>query len=288
MGKNSFFSFLFLMTSRERNGAIVLLILIFIMIGVRFSMNAMNNTNESIPDSVIEKIQILEERKSKNSELNYTNIRKDSTINHELFKFDPNVADREEFLKLGFSERVADNILNYRNKGGKFRQKGDLKKIYGFDTVLYKKIEDFILIKGKAVKNIEKLEINSTDSAGWTLLNGIGPYFAGKICKYRKSLGGFYKIEQLKEVYNFKEETFDKIKGELKVDTTLVKRININFSDISELKMHPYCRYENARKIIDYRSSKGKITEVKQLLEDSIINAELYFKLKPYLTVDQE
>jgi hypothetical protein len=35
------------------------------MIGVRFSMNAMDNTNESIPDSVIEKIQILEERKVK-------------------------------------------------------------------------------------------------------------------------------------------------------------------------------------------------------------------------------
>jgi transcriptional accessory protein Tex/SPT6 len=69
-------------------------------------------------------------------------------------------------LKLGFSERVADNILNYRNKGGKFREKGDMKRIYGFDTVLYKEIEDFILIKGKAFINIEKLEINSTDSAG--------------------------------------------------------------------------------------------------------------------------
>jgi hypothetical protein len=27
--------------------------------------------------------------------------------------------------------------------------------------------------------------------------------------------------------------------------------------------MHPYCRYENARKIIDYRSSKEKIIEDK-------------------------
>lgn len=288
MGKNNFFDFLFMMTSRERNGAIVLLILIFIMIGVRLSMNAMSNDNESIPDSVIEKIKMLEEEKNRNKKAFNENIQGDSIIDRFLFKFDPNISGKEELLKLGFSGRVADNIINYRNKGGKFRVKEDLKKIYGVDTVFYQKVEDFIFIKGNTVKKKEKFEINSTDSARWTTLNGIGPYFAGKICKYRTALGGFYKLEQLKEVYNFKEETFDKIKGELKVDTGLVKKVNINFSDITELKQHPYCRYENAKKIVDYRSLKGNYRSVNQLLEDSVIKAEIYFKLKPYLTVVQE
>ncbi len=288
MRKNNFFDFLFLMTSRERNGAIVLLILIFIMIGVRFTMNAMNNENGSIPESVIEKIKKLEEEKFRSNEKTQDDKKVDTLINSGLFRFDPNIAEKDEFLKLGFSERVANNIINYRNKGGKFRVKEDLKKIYGVDTVLYKNVEEFIIIKGKSVKKIDKFEINSTDSAGWTSLNGIGPYFAGKICKYRKMLGGFYKLEQLKEVYNFKEETYEKIKGELKVDTLLVRRININFSDIKELKQHPYCRYENAKKIVDYRSLKGNYSSVNQLLEDSVIEGEVYYKLKPYLTIVQE
>lgn len=251
-------------------------------------MNAMSNENESIPESVIEKIKMLEKEKCIGNEKAHNIDKGDSLINHELFRFDPNFAGKDELLKLGFSSRIANSIINYRDKGGKFRVKEDLKKIYGFDTVFYKRIEEFIYIKGRPVKKADKIEINSTDSAGWTSLKGIGPYFAGKICNYRKMLGGFYKIEQLKEVYNFKEETYDKIKGELRVDTGLVKKININFSDVTELKRHPYCRYENAKKIVDNRSLKGNYSSVNQLLKDSVLRAEVYYKLEPYLTIEQE
>jgi DNA uptake protein ComE-like DNA-binding protein len=71
----------------------------------------------------------------------------------------------------------------------------------------------------------------------------------------------------------------------LTLDDTKVQKININFADFKELKKHPYCGYENARKIIDYRSKKGYIQSVEQLLHDSILEPTAFNRFSPYLKV---
>jgi len=81
---------------------------------------------------------------------------KDSAVDeiHErrLFSFDPNITSKEELAELGFSNALSNRIINYRTKGGKFLVKKDLMKIYGMDSVLYKRLFSFIDLPDKIEK----------------------------------------------------------------------------------------------------------------------------------------
>lgn len=57
-----------------------------------------------------------------------------------------------------------------------------------------------------------KININSADSATLQQISGIGPVTADKIIEYRKSNGGFTKIEDLKNVNGIGDKTFEKMK----------------------------------------------------------------------------
>jgi len=63
-----------------------------------------------------------------------------------LREFDPNTADSAQLQALGISSFVLGNILKYREKGGVFRQKSDLAKIYGLNQDTYKKLKPYILL----------------------------------------------------------------------------------------------------------------------------------------------
>ena len=311
---------LFQMSRRERNASIVLLFIIVFLVVFRFAIPKLFQTNDEIPTEVVERMKQIEQNQDsifaarsekrserrtfnkatsksqsyfRNSESKNDQKTKSENITHELFPFDPNVVTHDELLKLGFSEGVANVLLKYRERGGKFKTDADLKKIYGVDSLLFARLLPYISIEGNLESDFQQnradeivLEMNSADSAAWTTLKGIGPSYAGRICKYRKMLGGFTSEQQLLEIYNFPRETFDAIKGSLKIDLSTVTMFNINFADISELKSHPYCKYENAKKIVDYRSKHGSYKSVDQLLTDSVLTSDVFYKLSLYLSVE--
>ncbi len=83
-------------------------------------------------------------------------------------------------------------------------------------------------------------EINSCDSASFEALPGIGPVLSARIVKYRKLIGGFVSVDQLREVYGLPEETFNLVSSGLTVDTLAIKKIKVNKAEFSELIRHPY------------------------------------------------
>jgi competence protein ComEA len=202
-----------------------------------------------------------------------------------LFKFDPNTVTLEELNRLGFSTFASKNLIRFREKGGEFHQIEDLKKIYGIDSQFSALIIPYVVLKEEGKSKKTRIELNGADSSALTSLNGIGPAFAARICKYRNYLGGFVSIDQLKEVYQFPEETFLSVKDYLTLDESKVEKIDVNFVNIKDLKKHPYCGYENARRIIDYRSKKGYIQTVEQLIIDTVIEKPVFIRLSPYLKV---
>ncbi len=105
-------------------------------------------------------------------------------------------------------------------------------------------------------KEIGILELNSADTLQLQELRGIGPAFARRIVAYRDKLGGYYAKEQLMEVYGFTAELYEKVKNHIKVNPTLIKKIDVNAYDIGYLKRHPYISYYEAKAIVDYRNSK--------------------------------
>lgn len=184
-----------------------------------------------------------------------------------LFPFDPHTIRREELLGLGFSPRVADIMINYRTKGGKFRSKEDVKKIYGVTPELYNRIEAYILIKSDIVNHesdlsIEKsrpsyIDINSASKEDWKSLPGIGDYFATKLTEKREKLGAFVSIEQIGEIYNLPDSTFQKIKPYLKLKEGNIQKININTAKEEELRRHPYILRWQADEILRNRPIYG-------------------------------
>ena len=105
----------------------------------------------------------------------------------------------------------------------------------------------------KSYKTNEMVELNSADTTRLKQLRGIGSGYAKMIVAYREKLGGFYKTEQLLEVYKFPDETYQKIKHQLSVDTTLIKKIQVNIATVKELKSHPYISYYQALSIVENR-----------------------------------
>jgi len=210
-----------------------------------------------------------------------------------LFPFDPNTASLEDLVKLGIREKTAQTLIKFRNKGFKFKQKEDLKKIYGLNENTYLKLEPYILIKNisepknesktstlASSKNSLKVELNNADSIALIALKGVGPGYAKRILKYKSMLGGFANMLQLKEVYGMTDELYALIESQCIINSAVVTKININAIDFKALNKHPYISYELTKQICNFRKTV-KISEVN--IKDVIQDDELVSKLSPYL-----
>ena len=102
------------------------------------------------------------------------------------------------------------------------------------------------------------VELNSADTLTLQLLHGIGPTYARRIVRYRDRLGGFTNIGQLLEVYGFTPELLEHIGPSLTLDTTDIRRIDINNVELKQLIKHPYIEYYQARDIVWLRN-KGVV-----------------------------
>ena len=164
----------------------------------------------------------------------------------ENFEFDPNSVSVEDLMRLGFSEKQARSIDNYRAKGGRFRRKSDFAKSYVVADSVYRRLEPYI--------RIPKVDINTADSAGFDALPGIGPYFAAKMEEYRGRLGGYSFPEQLLDIYNFGEERFDGLKDLIECSEPPAYELWTLPAD--ELRKHPYIRSRQAADaIVLYREN---------------------------------
>lgn len=65
----------------------------------------------------------------------------------ELFEFNPNTIATDSLCLLGFSEKQAQSIIKYRNKGGKFRKKEDFARMYVVSEQMYNKLSGYIVIE---------------------------------------------------------------------------------------------------------------------------------------------
>ena len=164
----------------------------------------------------------------------------------ESFRFDPNTVSKEDLRRLGFSEKQAQSIVNYREKGGRFRRKSDFAKSFVVSDSIYKRLEPYI--------RIPKTDLNQADSAAFDALPGIGGWFASKMVAYRRELGGYSRKEQLMEIYRFDQEKFDGLKDLVIISQPY--RYPLWQLPADSLRRHPYIRnYETARAIVLFRDN---------------------------------
>ncbi len=206
--------------------------------------------------------------------------------------FDPNTVTEDTLKIIGFSDRQARTLVKYRERGGKFKSPGDIKKVYGLDSHLARVTEPRIVIRENRELNSDSarrksmpsvIELNTCDSATLTRLPGIGPVLSGRIIKYRKILGGFVSTSQLKEVYGLQEDTFLKIIDYLSADTSFVIKVRINEADFTGLRRLPYINKYDISAILKYRQLRGTISGIRELVENKIITAATAGRIEFYI-----
>lgn len=130
------------------------------------------------------------------------------------------------------------------------------------------------------------IELNTADTTTLKKIPGIGSSFAKRIIKYRELLGGYYSVTQLSEIYGMDEERYSTIAPWFKTDESLIKKLNVNNLDFSDMLRHPYLNKEQVKIITKLRSQKGKLTGWENLqLLDEFTDSDKE-RLKHYLTFE--
>ncbi|MDR2622380.1 MAG: helix-hairpin-helix domain-containing protein [Dysgonamonadaceae bacterium] len=131
------------------------------------------------------------------------------------------------------------------------------------------------------------IELNASDTSQLMKIPGIGTSFAKRISSYKKLLGGYYRLQQLQEVYGMYEELYDKIIPYLRVDTALIQPLPVNSASLDRLKSHPYLNFYQAKAIIEIRKKKGKINSINELaMLEEFSGEEDIERLRHYLKIE--
>ncbi|NEW82232.1 MAG: helix-hairpin-helix domain-containing protein [Mariniphaga sp.] len=300
---------LFSFSKKERSGIVSLLVIIFFLIVV----------GKLIPRFIpSEKTDFSKWEAEVNAYLKTAKKQIPEEKPLQIVVFNPNEVDSARLTEMGVPSKIAANWLKYLEKGGRFRDKEGIQRIYGMTSALYEQLDSFILIPQTSVSkaregknaNFEKpitqykrdsifpkylpkskkervsaLELNNADSVQLLEIPGIGPVFASRIIRYRNLLGGYYNVGQLKEIYGMREENFTAVAQYFTADPTSLKIFNINFATVKELGRHPYIGFRTARKICNLRDKKGKFSSQEDL--SAVVASDSLKRLIPYVKFTQ-
>ncbi|OZI06462.1 transporter [Siphonobacter sp. BAB-5385] len=221
-----------------------------------------------------------------------------------LFAFDPNTITSEQWQELGVARWMAERIVKYRSKGGVFRKKEDLLRIYDFPEEQYRQLEAYIRLPAtptsfsnptlksstetrstpsKADRTTFTFQLNEADTTDFKKVYGIGSKLALRIIKFRESLGGFVNENQLREVWGLDSTVVQELlkHGRL-TGPGSVRKIKINEVSLEQFR-HPYLKPYVAKAILAYRQQHGDFQSAADLKAVKLLDEGTLKKLEPYL-----
>ena len=275
----------FQFNKKERNGILLLsfiLLLTIIYYNIMYLFTDKQKTDFSEFDNLIPDTEDVIEKQQTDS----------------LFVFNPNTLNDKGWIMLGLSEKQISIFRNYQSSGIIFYSTEDLSKCYAISDDFINKVTDFIIfpqrkekkekvkIKKSDEKSAEQLQIidlNSADSILLISINGVGPFYSKQILEYREKLGGFISYTQFSEIWGLEKLDIKNFKNQTKIDTTFIKKININSATFDQLYSHPYINYNQSKAIINYRLQHGQFIDIKDIQNIVLIDSDLFRKIAPYL-----
>ncbi len=299
---------------RELNGVCVLAVVLLLLWATLHVFSFRSDATEGDLSAQIAEIDsFLATTKEPQSSSNYhADSAADKWNGHATevtyFAFDPNGLSVVDWKRLGLSESQVRMIKNYEAKGGRFRKKEDLAKIYAISDADYARLEPYINIKQVesrpvAVNRVDSgqqtvspgrqtrasqalyIDLNGADSLELQYLPGIGPVFASRIVRFRDLLGGFHHTSQLMDVYGFDSVRFEGLKAHIYVDTSKIDKIAINTAEYQHFSAHPFIDHKLANAIVQYRKQHGPYKTINDLLHIAIMEEHIFLKIAPYLSL---
>ncbi|MCU0355204.1 MAG: helix-hairpin-helix domain-containing protein [Cytophagales bacterium] len=240
-----------------------------------------------------------------------------------LFPFNPNEINSEQWQQLGLPRFLAERIMRYRGKGGSFKTKSDLRRIYDFPEPLYQQLHPYIQLPETIERNssvlskienpasggnaqnarsfenppfrpretkIVRFDLNTADTNQLMAVRGIGPALSRRIVKYRNALGGFGRADQVREVYGLDSLVVDELLKYAYVNETSsannIKKLRINTATVEELDAHPYISPRLAKVLVAYRKQHGSYRSVADVAQVKIMDEATLGKIAPYLSFE--
>lgn len=302
----------FTFSKKERVAVIILLLLICGFIALPYLFLS-TKTVKSVPDKKLtEQLAKLQQNSppqdiTDKSEGEGQQIYQPSTdaapLKFELFPFDPNTIDINGWKRLGLSDKTIHTIVNYRNKGGKFRTAEDIRKIWGLrkedadriipfakvaitqnQSTYYHSINKQIVYKTDNIP-LAPLDINTASPQDLMKIPGMDHSIPYKIIRFRDKLGGFWDVQQVKQTYGMNDSLYKVILPFLKIEKTTLRKININSCSVNELNREPFINRDIAQAIIIYRNQHGSYQNIEDIKKIAFLTEETFQKIIPYLTV---
>lgn len=202
---------------------------------------------------------------------NFRNFAKNNAVKSRIQyqPFDPNLLDAEGWKALGFSEKQAVTIINYRNRNlrGSFKSLDDLQRCFVISAEKFQEMKPYIKLQEKQQ---EKTDFAKTDLNTITFKQlmefGLDERSAGSMIGFRKKLGGFMNKQQILSTYNIDQDLVQKLISIAPLNTSNVPRYSLVEAPEEWLKNHPYFKY-SADKIIFYRISNPDDKKIWKLLK---------------------
>jgi DNA uptake protein ComE-like DNA-binding protein len=215
----------------------------------------------------------------KNSGQNYAVKSKSS-----YHTFDPNILNPEEWKALGFSEKQANAIVNYRDRNlrGSFKTLEDIQKCFVISAQKFQELKPYIKLS-PAVEKKQETDFSKVDLNMITFKQllefGLDEKSAGSMIGFRKKLRGFVSKQQILDTYNIDKNLVQKLISIAPLDVSNVPKYTLTEAPEEWLKDHPYFKY-SADKIIFYRTTYKDDKKILKLLK---LKPEYEERMKLYL-----
>jgi len=265
----------------------------------------LERTEEELRD-LLASIEVKTDAFSNHNNNHFYENNSDALSAVEYFDFDPNNLSVTKWMELGLSKKQAEVIKSYEAKGGSFRVKSDLEKMYTISEKHYRALLPYILLPdtikrgfanfdnnktpNREAKRWEKVtvDINIADSMALLKVYGLGPFYSGKIISYREALGGYHNKEQLLEIWRFSDSMLQALDSNLLLNKVKLRKLNINAATAEELKNHPYISWNIANSIVNLRKQHGAYKNLEDIKQSVLIGDSTYQKISPYLSVKND
>lgn len=285
----------------EKRGMLVLCILILMVVITNLTMPYWL---KSEPIDFTEFKKEVDAYYAKKDSMEIRNL--DKSSHKKITPFWVDTVSSAWLISRGMPSFVAKNLVSFRDIKGTLAHK-EIKKVYGMTDSIFQVWEPYFVFsnmehstpstiekphftqssyQNKPAEPAFKVDINTADTAIFSLLYGIGPAFSERIVKYRNLLGGYANVDQILEVYGMDSTRFLAIKPYLNLDSLPLRKLQINSASIKALKNHPYLNFYQAKAIYEFRKDDNWIKNWNDFLHVNDLDTTGLYRIKPYLSYD--
>ena len=165
-------------------------------------------------------------------------------------------------------------------------RRDSLRRVYAsrrdsIHLVRQQRYDSLMLSYGGHIKRDTILELNIADTSDLQFIHGIGINVARAIVREREQLGGYYSLDQLREISSIAFVEWDSIFPHLTVDTMLIRPIPVQTASLRQLTRHPYINFDQAKDIYEMRRRLFHVSPAH--LCPAVFSYEEWGRVRPYL-----